>query len=113
MEMLPCSKRPLKEGYIADICRYVRYYYYNRSPFLSPVCVCKVIRVIFIIIWFVSDGNVAPCALILGLIYIQRLARVNPAYLARSIPAEVFLTSMVGWALIRIYFNRKLVIVVR
>ncbi len=57
------------------------------------------------IVWFVSEGNVTPCALILGLIYIQRLARVNPAYLARSVPAEVFLASMVGWALIRVIRN--------
>ena len=38
----------------------------------------------------------SPCALVLGLLYIQRLAKINPHYLKRTTSSDVFLTAIVS-----------------
>ncbi len=41
------------------------------------------------------EGGVSPCSLILGLIYIQCLAKLNPAYMTNVPPQKLFLISLV------------------
>lgn len=49
---------------------------------------------------------VSPCALVLALLYLERLNACNPDYIASSSPADLFLVSLV-WAqfFITILFN--------
>ncbi|XP_063619948.1 protein CNPPD1 [Cydia splendana] len=43
------------------------------------------------------DARVSPCALVLALLYLERLRHRNPAYVAAAAPADLFLVSlMVG-----------------
>lgn len=42
------------------------------------------------------EGGVSPCALVLGLLYIQRLAKMNPQYLKRTTSSDVFLIALVS-----------------
>ena len=48
------------------------------------------------VVWSICrEGGVSPCGVLLGLIYIQRLAANNPAYLTTMSPRLLFLIAMV------------------
>lgn len=50
----------------------------------------------FLILFFMSrEGNISPCAIMLGLLYIQRLSARNPAFTHSLSSKELFLASMV------------------
>lgn len=44
------------------------------------------------------EGNISPCAIMLGLLYIQRLSARNPAFTRSLSSKELFLASMVSSA---------------
>ena len=41
------------------------------------------------------DGGITPCALMLGLLYLQRISALNPKYLTKVPSSDLFLTAMV------------------
>lgn len=59
-----------------------------------------------LLIFFLRDACISPCAMLLGLIYIERLKNKNPIYLENISSAELFLVSMVIiiLSLLKIFF---------
>ena len=67
---------------------------------LDSKFLCEYVRT-FVLVLFqflpvLREGNISPCATMLGLLYIQRLSTTNPAFTHSLSSKELFLASMVS-----------------
>lgn len=56
----------------------------------------KSLFVLFVLVFVFREACISPCAMMLALVYIERLRHRNPEYLQKISSSDLFLISMVG-----------------
>ena len=56
----------------------------------------KVSDISLILLHFFRRARISPCALMMGILYTERLAQSNPSYLKKVSSSDLFMVSMVG-----------------
>ena len=55
----------------------------------------------YVEVCFTRRARISPCALMMGILYTERLAQSNPNYLKKVSSSDLFMVSMVGlWVLL-------------
>lgn len=90
----PSPIRKLQKKYAAHVSRFVRWIVYTCK---EPNLVQPVLRLWFSGCFFflLREACISPCAMMLALVYIERLRHRNPEYLQKISSSDLFLISMV------------------